>query len=494
LKHSLLLTASLSAFLVLSPTRSNLETLAQERQFTLDQVMSAPFPSDLVASPAGGKVAWVLSAKGARNIWMAEPPGYKGRKLTSYTQDDGMEIGELVWSPDAQSIVFTRGGDQEGFGENPNPQNLPEEPKQQLMIVSLDGKSRVIGEGHSAVISPNGDRIAYINKRDVWSAKVDGSEKPALLFQTKGRSGALHWSVDGSKIAFVSNRGDHNFIGVYDVGAKSIRYLDPSVDRDSEPVWSRDGKQVAFFRIPTSREAGAFAPRRSGRPWSIRVANVETGVGREEWHADDGRGSVFRGVVADDQLLWSNDDRLVFPWEKDGWTHLYSISASATSPKPTLLTPGEFEVEHVSLSPDGKEIVYSSNQGDIDHRHIWRVTTAGGRPASAVTSGNGIEWKPVETSDGKAIAFLRSEARSPERAAIIVSGRKPQDLAPNAIPSEFPESSLVEPQQVIFSSADGMKIHGQLFLPRNLDASRRHPAVIFFHGGSTCTTTATRMR
>jgi len=61
---------------------------AQDK-FTLEQVMSAPFPSDLSASKSGAKVAWVLSAKGARNVWVAEPPAYKGRQLTSYAEDDG---------------------------------------------------------------------------------------------------------------------------------------------------------------------------------------------------------------------------------------------------------------------------------------------------------------------------------------------------------------------------------------------------------------------
>jgi dipeptidyl aminopeptidase/acylaminoacyl peptidase len=457
---------------------------AQERQFTLEQVMSAQFPTDLVAAPAAGKVAWVFNTKGARNIWIAESPSYKGRSLTSYAEDDGMEIGELAWTPDAQAIVFTRGGDQEFFGENPNPQDKPEEPKQQVMIVSVDGKSRVLAEGHTAVVSPKNDRVVFINKRDVWWAKLDGSDKSTMLFQTKGRSGSLRWSQDGSKLAFVSNRGDHSFVGVYDVATKSIRYLEPTVDRDTDPTWSRDGKQIAFIRIPTSREATVFGPKRAGRPWSIRIANVETGVGREVWRADDGRGSVFRNVVAEDQLLWSEEDRIVFPWEKDGWTHLYSISATPESPKATLLTPGEFEVEHVSLSGDGKEIVYSSNQGDIDHRHLWRVSPSGGRPATAVTSGNGIEWEPVETSDNKAIAFFHSDARKPSRPAIIIGNGPAQDLAADVIPTEFPESSLVEPQQIILSAADGMKIHAQLFLPRNLDPARPHPAIIFFHGGS----------
>jgi hypothetical protein len=62
---------------------------AQKQQFTLDQVMSAPFPSDPVAAPNGGRLAWVLNAKGARNIWVAEAPGYKARQITSYAEDDG---------------------------------------------------------------------------------------------------------------------------------------------------------------------------------------------------------------------------------------------------------------------------------------------------------------------------------------------------------------------------------------------------------------------
>lgn len=466
-------------------------TLAQaqapEKPFTLEQVMSAPFPSDLVAARSGGKVAWVQNAKGVRNVWVAEPPEYKGRKLTSYSEDDGEGIGEPVWTGDAGAIIYTRGGDLEGFGENPNPRSQAEEPKQLIWIVTLDGKPpRQLAEGHSAAISPKGERVAFINKREVWSIKTDGSEKPAALIQSKGRSSSLRWSADGVKLAFVNNRGDHGYIGVYDLATRALRYLDPSVDRDSEPVWSRDGKEIAFIRIPASREASAFAPKRSAEPWSIRVAAVETGVGREIWKAETGPGSVFRDVVAEDQLSWSADGRIVFPWEKDGWTHLYSVSASAESrdSKAALLTPGEFEVEHLSITPDGKEMVYSSNQGDIDHRHIWRVSLAGGRAAMPVTSGNGIEWSPVAASDGKAIAFFRADARRPDRATIILGSGSPHDLAPDTVPNEFPERSLVEPQQIILSGADGMKIHGQLFLPANLDKTKRYPAIAFFHGGS----------
>jgi dipeptidyl aminopeptidase/acylaminoacyl peptidase len=460
---------------------------AQQKTFTLEQVMSSAFPSDLTAAPGGGHVAWVLNERGARNIWVAEAPDYKGRRVTSYRGDDGEEIDELAWTQDARALVYTRGGEANGAGENPNPRSRPEGTGQSVWLVSLDGKEpREIGEGSSPAVSPQGDRIAFINREQVWWARTDGSEKAAQLIRARGNCDSLRWSPDGTRLAFVSSRGDHNFVGVYDWSNKTLRYLDPSVDRDSNPVWSRDGKRIAFMRVPASREAFAFGPERAGAPWSIRVAEVEAGTSHEIWRADEGKGSVRRGVVADNQLFWGANDRLIFPWEKDGWTHLYSISVAAgtaRSQPPTPLTPGEFEVEHVTMTADGSEVIYSSNQADVDRRHIWRVNVQSGPPV-AMTGGNGIEWSPVAANNGKDIAFLRSDARRPARAAIITGPAKPRDLAPEAVPSEFPENSLVEPQPIIFDSADGMKIHAQLFLPARMDANRRYPAVIFFHGGS----------
>src|SRR5205823_15085741 len=83
---------------------------AQQKPFALEQVMSAPFPTDLTAAPAGGKIAWVFDARGARNAWVAGPPDYKPRAVTAYTDDDGQDLGELQWTRDARAIVYTRGG------------------------------------------------------------------------------------------------------------------------------------------------------------------------------------------------------------------------------------------------------------------------------------------------------------------------------------------------------------------------------------------------
>jgi hypothetical protein len=83
---------------------------AHPAAFTLNDVMQAPFPYDMVAAPTGAAVAWVFDAKGCHNIWVADPShGAKARPITPYTKDDGFDIGELAWSPDTKSIAFTRG-------------------------------------------------------------------------------------------------------------------------------------------------------------------------------------------------------------------------------------------------------------------------------------------------------------------------------------------------------------------------------------------------
>lgn len=468
-------------------TQSQVVRKSDSTSFTIEQIMSAPFPSDLVAAPVGGRVAWLMNDRGVRNIWIAEAPDFKARAITSYTEDDGQEIGDLTWMPNGQGLIYIRGGDLEGGGSNPNPLSKVETPEQALWFVSINKSTpRKLAEGRSPAVSPDGSRLAFANKAEIWSLKIESQEKASLLVRAKGSCNNFRWSPDGAKLVFVNSRDRHSFIGVYDLTSKSVNFLDPSVDRDTEPVWSSDGKSIAFIRIPTSSEAFAFGPKRMGQPWSIRIADIVSATSRELWQADEGQGSVFRGVVADDQLIWTRRGRLVFPWEKDGWTHLYSIPDSGASAvtRAALLTPGEFDVEDVFLSIQTDEILYSSNQSDIDRRHLWRVSAVGSEP-KPVTTGNGIEWSPVLVGDSlQTIAYLSSDARRPAHVSIISTSTATRDLALQPMPSDFPSSQLVEPQQIIFTSPDGMKIHAQLFRSPNMAQGKRYPAMIFFHGGS----------
>jgi dipeptidyl aminopeptidase/acylaminoacyl peptidase len=449
--------------------------------FTLDAVMAAPFASELTAAPRGNRVAWVVTSSGVRNIWVAQGPEFKARRLTAYAADDGEQIGGLAWTPDGAALVYVRGTRANPEGEYPNPLGRAGGTEQALWIVHFaGGDPRRLDEGSAPSLSPKGDRVAYLKKGQVWSAALTGEPSPEQLIKARGEASSLRWSPDGSALAFVSDRSDHSFIGVFDPKANLVRYLDPSVDTDSAPAWSPDGKSVAFLRVPPSRALLLFGPKRSAEPWSIRVADAATGRGREVWRAPSGRGSVFHAVTAMDQLVWADQDRLVFPWEGDGWTHLYSVTASGG--KPVLLTPGDGEVEHVSLDPAKREVLYSSNQGDLDRRHLWRVAVSGGTPAR-LTSGQGIEWSPASVAEGGVVAFLRSDSQRPARASLLVSG-KMVDPASGGLPADFPQQLLVAPEPVVFKAQDGVEIHGQIFRPSRLATGGRQPAVIFLHGGS----------
>jgi dipeptidyl aminopeptidase/acylaminoacyl peptidase len=468
----------IAAFLLsLAPT-----AVGQQRGFTLEEAMSAPFPAELVAAPAKGRLAWVFNTRGMRNIWVAEPPDYHARQITSYNQDDGQDVGELGWTPDADSIVYTHGGDFENDGTYPNPASLVAGVEQDVWVVTLSGgRPRKIGEGHSPAVRPDGKSVAYVLKGQIWMAPLEGNAKAEQVVHAKGVAGSLEWSPEGRELGFVSSRGDHSFIAIYNPTEKSLRYLDPSTDRDINPVWSPDGKRIAFMRIPASTEAFDFGPRRAGRPWSIRVADAASGVGRQVWRAEEGKGSVFRAVTAANQLMWAAGNLLIFPWERDAWTHLYSVPVDGGAAK--LLTPGEFEVEDVALGQGGRELLFNSNQDDIDRRHLWREAVTGDLP-EAVTRGDGIEFSPVLASDGTTIALLHSDAKWPARPAILEKSGSLRDIAREAIPADFPAIQTVTPEPVIISSADGLRIHAQVFLPPYASNGAKYPAVVFFHGGS----------
>src|ERR1700694_74007 len=139
-------------------------------KFTIEQVMSYGFPLDLTAAPKDGKVAWVIDERGARNIWVAEAPDYRGKRLTSFRADDGQEIEQIEWLPDAKSLVYVRGGDFETHRDNPNPASSPDAVEQAIWWVPLSGEApKKLSEGNSPAVSPKGDRIVFLKANQVWT-------------------------------------------------------------------------------------------------------------------------------------------------------------------------------------------------------------------------------------------------------------------------------------------------------------------------------------
>jgi dipeptidyl aminopeptidase/acylaminoacyl peptidase len=451
-------------------------------QITLENLLSTAFPSDLQVNGDGKKIAWVFNDQGVRNIWIAEYPQYSPKRLTNYDVEDGQELSALTFSPNGDYLIFIKGGAPNTLGELPNPAALQTGVERGIWRITWNGEQKKIALGYSPRISPDGTRIAYLNGGQIFLVPADGSSEGKKLFQSRGSQHSIRWSPNGKNIAFISRRSDHSFLGVYNLEQASLTFPDPSVDHDGSPVWSNDGQSIAYTRIPNEKNVLPFTPQREANPWSIRKFNLPTQSVVELWRADNGAGSAVYDALpsADNFLIWM-DSKIIFPWERDGWLHLYSISEEGG--KAELLTPGEGEVEQINFSLDKKSLLYTSNIGDINRRHLWKVSPAGKNPAPVqLTRGSGIEWSGAETASG--FVCLRSDAMTAAWPCSVNAKGQFQMIGENLFSKRFPKNQLTAPEAVEFVSKDGMKIPAQLFLPKNYNDGQRHPAVIFFHGGS----------
>jgi dipeptidyl aminopeptidase/acylaminoacyl peptidase len=469
--------------------------------FTLDQVLNYPFPDNLVAAKKGAALAWTFAERGARNIYFAEGPGFQARRVTRYLADEGQELTGLSFAPDGRTIVYVRGGD---HGSNwpadgnlqPNPGGGAAQPRMQVWAVATAGDAApvLLGEGDTPAIAPSGDRVAFVKDRRIWIAPLDGSKPAEQAFFARGESVSPTWSPDGRALAFVSDRDDHSFIGIFTDASQPIRYLAASTSRDSDPVWSADGRMLAFVRQPGSGGTPRSPLVQRPQPWSIVVTDAAgtspapeaPSRAREVWTSGAALVDSLPGTAGGANLHWAADDTVVFVSYQDGWPHLYSIRQADRGGKAKLLTPGAFMVEHVSLTPDRRFVVYSANAGadshDIDRRHLFKVPVDGSAAAVPVTSGSGLEWSPVITGDGQTVALLASAAqRSPLPAVVPLAGGQLRAIAADRVPAAFPSAQLVTPEPLTFKSGDGVEVHAQLFKSAGGDA--RRPALVYVHGG-----------
>jgi Tol biopolymer transport system component len=338
---------------VLLPAASAAQRPQAAPSFTIEQVRSYPFPNELTASATGNRIAWAFNERGVRNIYVAEGPAYAPRRLTAYTTDDGQELTSVSLSADGQWVVFVRGGDHgsnwdDAVPVNPTFSTTP--TKVQIWSVPFSGgEAKALGEGDAPTISPKGSEVAFVRGGQIWTAPIDGTGQPKMLFSARGSNGDPVWSPDGSRLAFVSNRADHAFVGVYTDATTPIAWMAPSFDRDASPRWSPDGKRIAFVRRPGAGGAPDSALVRRHAAWGIWTADAATGAATRLWQAP----ATLRGSAPNTHggtnLHWAAG-RIVFLSYQDGWPHLYSLPESGG--EALLLTPGRFMAEHIRMSPD----------------------------------------------------------------------------------------------------------------------------------------------
>ena len=439
--------------------------------FTLDQVLSAPFPSSLVAAPSGARIAWAYVAQGRRGIRVAEAPEWTPRDVVRWPNDDGAVVSVLGFSGDGAQVVFTR-----GFPYNPA--NLDRPPRPALFRIPWKGGPQVrLSSSTTVALSPNRPLAARMSGGDLTLLKLVGAARPSKLCAFRGSADSLRWSPDGTQIAVRVRRAGKSGIAVVDVGTRKITHLPMSPTRIGAPVWSPDGRRLAHVTFARRGSPGSLLARRPyPKPdaWSITVADLAPGTVRSSWPED---ASASRWA----RVAWRDEDHLLVLSERDGWRRLYTC---AVGDPPVAVSPTHAIVEGFTVDRTRGRPVFVTNALDLDRRHLWTWTPDQG--LSARTPGTGIEWSPVITGDGRWMAHLASSARRPAHVVVkpidekSVNEKKSRRLDTD-LPATFPLKKLVEPKPVIVRAADGTQVHCQLF--QAAAPAKRRPAVLFFHGG-----------
>ncbi|MFC6192619.1 S9 family peptidase [Dyadobacter subterraneus] len=465
-------------------------SFSSAQSFKMEDIISYPLASELTSCASGSKIAWTYNDQGKRNIYVAQGPDFKPRKLTSFDEDNGQQLSSISISADGKWVVFVKGGEHSGNHDNSltvNPSSLIAMPIVEIFSVPFaGGEAKTLTEGDYPVISPKSDRIAFIKGGQIWQVSPDGSPAAKILFESKGTNSSVQWAPDGSGLAFVSSRGDHSFIGIFADKEKTIKWISPSFAKDDMPKWSPDGKKITFIRRPASGGLPDSILPRKHNAWNILVGDIATSTVQKIWSAPKTLSGSYPTTDGGANLMWSSAGRITFSSYHDGWPHLYSIKPEGG--EPLLLTPGNFMCEYIEMSHDGKWLIFAANTGpdvlDLDRRHIVRVPVDMSK-MEVLTPGTGVEAFPVVTGDGANVAMISSSAILPPQLAVMSfnANQKIRILDNSLLPASFPTGKLVTPKQVTFKASDGTLVYAQLFEPAADAVKSKKPAVVFVHGG-----------
>ena len=452
-------------------------------RLTIDTLVDIKHPSNPVWSPDSRRVAFVWDRAGVQNIWLADvagPPPAAPRALTAYETG---EVGGLFWSRDGARLYYSKDGD--------------------LWAVSADGAQppRAVWttpapEGN-IVPSPDGGQVAFTRGGDVWTRSLTGGRETQVT-NTPVLEGALAWSPDGARLAFSTSTSTRKDEAPDYSGAKILYTYIERVSGDVYAAPAAGGPAVAIMPSAEFRESGARwidathlvfeRVHDDTTKREIVVADATTGQGQvlvrevdEKWWSITG--SARPGPQPSPDGRW-----ILFLSDRDGWDHLYVVPAAGGTP--VQLTRGSFEAWRPSWSPDGTRIAFDANEADRPGvRHLGVVDLAGD-PARAtvraLTSGRGTNISPAWSPDGTRLVYQHTDAQNSADLFAVSDAGAGKTSAParltTSLPAGVDRAALVEPTLVWYAATDGKKVPAYLFVPKNLDTSKKHPAIVWIHG------------
>ncbi|WP_260432078.1 S9 family peptidase [Zymomonas mobilis] len=481
---SLILPLSIAVSLPLTPVLSAVpisQSSAQNLKLgQLDQLMALPRDSQLTGAHHHSQWAFVRYQAGQHQLILTRPDPKTGSLpinciLADYPEDDGQPLYNITFSPDDSQLAYVRGGDPE-FPDAPSPNPVPElqSPQATIHLVDIASSSdKIIASGYQPSFSPDGKILTYISQNSLWFYNPENHTPPEKLFTLRGHIRDLSWSPDGQSLVFVDDHIDHSFIIIFNLAAHRLHYLPSSFTNDLFPVFSPDSRKFAFIRATEPPPSPSSSERSQGW-WSVMVANLNDFTVTEKWVAPVGRGEVYAGT-RHQNLYWTAQNQILFPWEKEGWLHVYGLNPENGTV--SSLMKGNFEVEQFIFDQSQNRLIYTTNYNNLDH-YTLSLRYLSSEKTEQLGDQSLLAFQPA-IANGQ-LAALVSDSRRPPYPA-LVQGKQFQTLISQKSTKDF-SKSLAPVQSVQFSASDGKNSFGQFFSARD-NNQRLHPTVIFLHGG-----------
>ena len=456
-------------------------------RLTIDALVEIKHPSNPVWSRDSARVAFMWERAGVSNLYVVPADG--STKPVPITTD-GRQVAGVTWSADSKTLYFTSGG--------------------ALLQVAPDGKSAPAAANFPArggAFSPNGDRLAYVNPAGQASeihvrSIADGADRVVTTFT--GPAAGLAWSADATRLTFTSGGGRgqsirHEQTPEYS-GNKIIYTVTENVPGAPADLYSVPASGGTPTKHNTGVGGGGAGGGRGGanNRWldatrllvdrqtpdfkRRTISIVDTTTGNATLVQEDVKAtfwSVVGGAGAGSQA--SPDGKWIsFLSDKDGWDHIYVAPASGGAPK--QITKGTFEAWRPTWAPNSSQIAFDANAGpNPGARHIFTVDPAG--TVKQITTVRGVDIQPLWSPDGRKILYQHSDPQNSADLYVVdaTAGAKPVRLT-DSMPATIDKSALVEPQLVKYPGPDGKDVPAYLFVPKNLDRTKKHPAIVWVHG------------